>query len=476
MRRRRRTRPIHRNHCFESAASFLFVTSTLPAQPLQGISTGAHDAVFRHAAHMLSMLLLGLGLCVGSIAGDSWRSDVEASPRRVHSTGLKSAPFDGRSVAGQAIMPGGVPFEVSASSKGVAASVIQAATGPDRRRADIDIGWELILRGDYRGAVQAFNKAKAGSSQEPRVFLGLGLSHYRMAQYDSAIENLNRALRLDGALEQAHTLLGEVAFMRDQLADAVRHYESALTLNPNDVAIQDGLFSVRRAQQFEAGFARIVTPHFIVKCDGAQRMVLKDLAGRLEGLYERIGEQLQHRSKEKIVVVLYSDGAFQEVTDSPSWAGGLFDGKIHLAVRRVLHATPEADATLAHEYAHALVYRLAGGHAPTWLDEGLALYFEGRPPSWSDTILDRPQTELTPLHALHGSFLSLPPHEATLAYAESLSATRLLIHRYGWSRVRRLLEALVQTHEFTAAFETALKEPYHVFEASWAAAQRHRSL
>ena len=373
-------------------------------------------------------------------------------------------------------MPDRVSFELSVPSTGVAPSVIQAAAGPDQRRTDIDTGWELILRGDYRGAIRAFNKAKAGSSQEARLFLGLGLSHYRMAHYDAAIENLNRALRLDGALEQAHTLLGDVAFRRDQLTDAVRHYESARILNPNDVAIQDGLFNVRRAHQFEAGFARIVTPHFIVKCQEAHRPALKGLAGRLEVLYERIGAQLQHRPKEKMIVVLYSDRAFHEFTDSPSWARGLFDGKIHLASRRVLDLSPEADATLAHEYAHALVHSLAGGHAPTWLDEGLALYFEGRPSSWSDAILARPETELIPLHALHGSFLSLPPREAAWAYAESLSATRILIQRYGWSRVRRLLEGLAQTDEFSAAFERALKEPYHVFEASWAAAQRHRSL
>jgi hypothetical protein len=276
-------------------------------------------------------------------------------------------------------------------------------------------------------------------------------------------------------MEEAHTLLGDVAFMRDQLADAVRHYESAFRLNPNDVSIQDGLFHVRRAQQFEADFARIVTPHFIVKCDEAQRRGMKGLAHRLEVLYERIGERLQHRPKEKMIVVLYSDGGFQAYTDSPSWAGAAFDGKIYLAAGRMLHSAPEAEATLAHEYAHALVHRLAGGRAPTWLDEGLALYFEGRTSSWSSTILDRPQTELTPLHALHGSFLSLSPREATVAYAESLSATQALIHRYGWSRVRRLLEALVQADEFSAAFETVLKEPYHVFEASWAAAHQ-RSL
>ena len=420
---------------------------------------------------MLSVILVGPGLSFDWMAIGSWESDVETYTVRAH------PPEQDPSAARAIIIPARRdPAAPPGHSKDVATSLPRAVGTPDQRRAEIDTGWALIQLGDYRGALQAFNKAKAESSHDPRVFLGLGLSHYRLAQYDSAIEHLKRALRLDEALEQAHALLGDVAFMRDQLADAVRHYESAWTLNPNDVSIQDGLSSVRRAQQFEAGFARIVTPHFIVKCPETQRMGLKGLAGRLEVLYERIGEQLQHRPKEKIVVVLYSDGAFQEFTGSPSWAGGLFDGKIHLAVRRVLHASPDAEATLAHEYAHALVHRLTRGRAPTWLDEGLALYFEGRTPSWSDTILDRPLNELTPLHALHGSFLSLPPREVTLAYAESLSATRALIHRYGWARVRRLLEMLAQTDEFSAAFETALKEPYHVFEASWVAAQRHRSL
>ncbi len=433
------------------------------------MSTGAPDSVFRHSTFLLSLLLLSPELSVGWMGSESGQTDVRnRNP---------STPFDGKAVPARAILPTRrAPAVLSAHSQDVATSIPLAIAMPDRKHPDVGTGWALIQRGDYHGAIQAFNQAKVESSHDHRIFLGLGLSHYRLAHYDSAIEYLKRALRLDGGLEQAHTLLGDVAFMRDQLHDAVRHYESALTLNPNDVSIQDGLFNVRRAQQFEAGFARIATRHFIVKCDEAQRRGLKGLAGRLEALYERIGERLQHRPKEKLIVVLYSDGAFQAFTGSPSWAGGLFDGKIHLAVRRVLQASSDADATLAHEYAHALVHRLAGGRAPTWLAEGLALYFEGRTSSWSDTILNHPQTELTPLHALHGSFLSLPPREATLAYAESLSATRVLIHRYGWPGVRRLLETVSRTDGFSAAFETTLKESYHMFEASWAAAQRHRNL
>lgn len=427
---------------------------------------------------MLSIVLLGVGLLVGWIANGCWSAHVPGHALQVYlkAEGTPAQFQERRAIERAVVSPRRLPIMPSDLTEVISVSIPRAATVSDRERADLDTGWALIRSGDYHGAIRALNKAKGTLPDDPRLFLGLGLSHFRLEQYDTASVNLKRALHLNAALEQAHTLLGDLAFMRDRLDEALRHYESASTLNPNDVSIQDGLFRVRRAQQLEDGFTRIVTPHFIVKCEVAQRGNLKGLAERLESLARRIEQQLPSRLGEAIVVILYPDRRFQELTESPSWAGGLFDGKIHIAARRVLPASPEADAALAHEYAHALVHRLARGHAPTWLDEGLALYLEGRALSWSETIMDGRETELTPLHALHGSFLSLSPHEARLAYAESLSAAWALIHRYGWPRVRRLLKTVAGSDDFSAAFETVLKEPYHVFEASWATARRHRSL
>lgn len=427
---------------------------------------------------MVGILLLRAGLLVGWMATGLWLANDQMNVIHAKPYPEKASTQSKERSAPETVLlpPRHLPVLPSTLTGVVTTSSPPAIAVSDRQRAAIEAGWALIRSGDYHGAIHALKKAKAASSKDPRIFLGLGLSHYRLAQYDAAVMDLKRALDLDTGLDQAHALLGDVAFMRDQLGVAVRHYESASTLNPNDVSIQDGLFRMRRAQQLEGGFARIVTPHFIVKCSEAQRGSLKGLVDRLEAVSRRIGQRLPYRSREAIIVILYTDRHFQELTDSPSWAGGLFDGKIHVAAQRVLLASPEADAALAHEYVHALVHRIAGGHAPTWLDEGLALYFEGRAPSWSETILDRRDTELTPLHALHGSFLNLSPREVTLAYAESASAARALISRYGWSRVQRLLEMLAGPVEFHAAFETALKEPYQAFEAFWAAVQNHRSL
>jgi len=189
----------------------------------------------------------------------------------------------------------------------------------------------LIRARDYRGALHLLSQAKAASPNDPQLWLGIGVSRYRLSQFDSAKAALTEALHIDPSLDAAHVLLGELAFMRDELTEAIRHYESAREINPNDVVIQDGLYTARRAQQLEAGLVRMVTPHFVLKCDVSKQAEMRRVAARLESLYNRIGERLLYRPDARTVVILYPDRRFQQLTDSPAWAGGLFDGKIHLA-------------------------------------------------------------------------------------------------------------------------------------------------
>jgi hypothetical protein len=123
---------------------------------------------------------------------------------------------------------------------------------------------------------------------------------------------------------------------------------------------------------------------------------------------------------------------------------------------------------------------LSAGRLPTWLNEGLALYMEndadGSPkgdwpegsPTPTEEELAHHRNDLFPLHALHGSFLELSQTDARLAYAESLSATRFLIRRYGLASLRRLLQ-MATTTGFEQAFEAVLREPYYQFESAWTA-------
>lgn len=345
-----------------------------------------------------------------------------------------------------------------------------------RGRLLAQTGWNLIRSGEYSGAAHAFTQAIALVPEDASALVGLGLSQYRLSRNNDAVISLNRALTLNPDIQHAHVLLGNLALKRDDLEAAIRHYETALQQDPNDVAAQDGLFTARRQYQAEARWHRLFSPHFVVKFDASSHRIANQAIERLEQLYKEIGRKLGYYPDETIVVILYSDRLFTDMTDSPAWAGGLFDGKIHVACRTLLQDAVSVKAALAHEYAHAIVHRLSGGHAPTWLSEGLALYFEGRGTAWSRDLLARRQGEIRPLHSLHGSFLGLRHDEPAVAYAESYSAAQALIDRYGLARVRRLLATLAMTSDFAAAFEHTFQKPYRDFEAAWVAAQTDRRL
>ncbi|MGH7164652.1 MAG: tetratricopeptide repeat protein, partial [Nitrospiraceae bacterium] len=239
-------------------------------------------------------------------------------------------------------------------------------------------GWQLMESGDYRGAAQAFSEAAGLAPEEPLFLVGLAFSRHRLSQNDLAISTLQRAIQLDPNTHQSHKLLGDIYAQRRELETAIHHYEVAGRLDPNDVTLQTSLRAVHHEWEEEAGFDRLFTPHFLVKFRGVPgHTAAKLVAEPLEAVYHSVGLVFSYLPNDPFTVILYPDRQFREVTLSPSWAGGFFDGRILLSLERLPRNRASLDAVLRHEYIHAVVYRLSRGQAPTWLDEGLALYLGG---------------------------------------------------------------------------------------------------
>jgi tetratricopeptide (TPR) repeat protein len=356
------------------------------------------------------------------------------------------------------------------------ASAVTSAAGEANRqtRESADAlartGWHLLGIGDYRGAAQAFSEAAGLVPDDPMFLVGLAFSRHRLSQDDMAISALQRAIQLDPNTHQAHKLLGDLYAQRHDLVTAIQHYEVAGRLDPNDVTIQTSLRAVRREWEEETGFDRLFTPHFVVKYHGVTgRTTAKLLAEPLEAVYHSVGQNLTYLPDEPFTVVLYPDRQFREITLSPSWAGGFFDGRILLSLERLPRNRTSLIAVLKHEYVHAVVHRLSGGQTPTWLDEGLALNLGGGDRSRDLGLLARHGEQVISLQALHDSFLDFPPRMAELAYAESYAATRMLVRRYGLRRVRQLLETLSVEPEFSRSFATVFGDRYGDFDAAWMA-------
>jgi hypothetical protein len=137
-----------------------------------------------------------------------------------------------------------------------------------------------------------------------------------------------------------------------------------------------------------------------------------------------------------------------------------------MPVRGAANNLAEFDRVLTHELTHAMLNSIVPRRLPAWLNEGLAMYCEGRDGAASERRLASARL-FVPLAALQTSFARLNTAQAVIAYEESAYAARALIDRIGPSGLAQLLQDLaagadvepaVERFGFSfAAFESDLK-------------------
>ncbi|MHB1355502.1 MAG: peptidase MA family metallohydrolase [Anaerolineae bacterium] len=115
--------------------------------------------------------------------------------------------------------------------------------------------------------------------------------------------------------------------------------------------------------------------------------------------------------------------------------------------------------TLAHELSH-LVVGLATDNPftdlPRWLDEGLAMYAEGKLPSSNQTALDRGIRDNKLLSIRSMTSYSGKASEVDLYYAEAYSIVDFMIRDLGEDKLQQLLQVMSQG----ARQEDALQQVY----------------
>src|SRR2546428_724570 len=336
-------------------------------------------------------------------------------------------------------------------------------------------GWEAIRAGQIKEASRLFHNAIAENAHDATLFLGAGLAAHLQGQEMEARTALQEAVRLNPKLTAAALLLGDITYRLGDLEMAVRTYEAALEVEPNNAQIWGRLESWRKEAALHSGFQQNLSPHFTVLFEGPAEQRLAGAAiEALEKAYWRIGTTLLAYPSGVITVVLYTEEQFRDITRSPTWAGGVFDGKIRVPMRGGLDDTRQLKTVLAHEFTHALVKSLAPRGVPTWVDEGLAVVFEMGDLKWAERLA-RQAPSLIPLPRLHDGFLSLPADQVPLAYAESALAVPMLIERSEALSLASLLPALAQSQDFATAFERHYYLSYSDFHSDFQVAWGQRA-
>jgi hypothetical protein len=146
------------------------------------------------------------------------------------------------------------------------------------------------------------------------------------------------------------------------------------------------------------------------------------------------------------------------------WQGGVAEWRYGIIAEGI--PTSELDyskRTLAHELSHIVTHQITfspyGAVIPFWLDEGLAMYAEGKPDPYLQSVLEKAisQNNLISVRSLASPFSAIPA-EAYLSYAESQSIVPFLIQNYGGDKMLQLLnlfkegntydDALIQVYGF----------------------------
>lgn len=324
-------------------------------------------------------------------------------------------------------------------------------------------GWDALNAGHVSDAAAAFDTALKVAPQQASVLLGAGIAAHLQGREDEARRLLVDALKIQPSLTEASLVLGAVLYKAEDIDGAIDTYQQALAHAPDHPRLLQQLDAWRKEATLHSGFGHRLGNHFTVLFEGPAEAQLADRAvAVLEAAYLRIGAALYTYPADVITVVLYTREQFHDITQSPEWAGGAYDGRIRVPVQGALADPAEFQRVLTHEFTHALVHSLAGSGVPFWLDEGLAVRFEGSDPEKRRARVRAADT-LLPLPRLERSFASLTAKEAVLAYAQSAVAVQEMFELAGAPAVVSLLEAVASGMPFPEAFERNMLISYAEF-------------
>ena len=311
-------------------------------------------------------------------------------------------------------------------------------------------GWRLLQGGDGPRAAKVFAEALEAQPNNPVLLFGAGVAAHLQGRGKEATTSLRRALEIAPDMTPASMLLGQIEYSTGDVSQAISTYEKALTHAPNDAQLTSRLNSWRADAEANRGFVERRVDRFRVMFQGH---IDKPLAARttdlLESAFWRIGQALGGYPSDPVVVMLYTEKQFRDITQAPEWSGGVYDGRIRIPAAGAAQSPQLFERVLVHELTHAMIAGLAPRGIPVWLHEGLAQYFEGDDPATALRRL-RAVGQVVPLRYLEGSFTRLTTPQALVAYDESLVVVDAILQRPGfdWNGLFRALTESPRT-EYT---------------------------
>jgi tetratricopeptide (TPR) repeat protein len=327
-----------------------------------------------------------------------------------------------------------------------------------------------LARGDMDHALVDARTAVTYAPQEPVLLMNVGYLLLRRSEFKESLEYLERARRFAPDNSDVPKLEGWAYYGLNQLDRAVAEWKRALALRP-DKEVQVALERALADKNEEESYKENESSHFKLRYSGAAAPALaRDVLRTLEKHFSTIESELNFTPPESIGVILYTQDAFSDITKAPAWAGALNDGRIRVPVQGLESVDLELSRVLKHELTHSFIAQKTLSacmglkascaiRAPTWIQEGLAQWMEGKRSGEDAAVLQQiyTQGQAIPLGRLEGSWMGMGGDTARYAYAWALANIEYIVQTDGMGDIERILDRIGAG----MATDAALKEVLH---------------
>jgi tetratricopeptide (TPR) repeat protein len=321
----------------------------------------------------------------------------------------------------------------------------------------------------YEDAAVLSESGLTYATSDADLHLVLGAARLAQSDYEAAEAAFIKVLEVNSANAEAHKQLGEIYYLRNEPEKAEAAWSKAQAFDPGDAALKKRLTALRKHLRLKDTLDTDDNLHFSVTYDGETMPRLEyTVLETLENAYYEIGAKLQIYPKRQISVTLLTRQAFFDVTGSPDWTAGLYEGQIEIPVAG---ADPDRlRRTLYHEYTHTVLFDQMGFRCPWWLNEGLAQYLSddgnGKPETGHSAREKSLQSNGVTLSAL-GGVLGQDEKMVAQSYTMALSGVRYFVASFGEAMIQKIILLMAEGNSFETAFQSTTGYSFDRFEDDW---------
>lgn len=308
---------------------------------------------------------------------------------------------------------------------------------------------EEQIKRRQRAEIMSFFLKDPKDAKLPKTTLGLNLfnqavEYFQKNEFALAKQTVKDSLAQDDQNPYAYELLGDIYNNEQNLKEAKANYDIAYNLQSSD-SLRKKIETLGKEAKVEKKMKTYHGEHFIIKYhDQETRMEGFELRELLRQTYRAVSQEFGYYFKHQVAVLLFDEDEFKQITQTPHWAGGIYDRKIRLPVKRFSFDETQLKALCTHEVTHVFVGALSAQKAPPWINEGLAVYQENKVKPVDLLVFNAAikTSSLFPLDQLMNE-RNLGSRQdvlwVNLFYQQSFQLTQYLVKRYGMFHVKKLL-------------------------------------